>query len=274
MDGWTIFFLVLDAASVIGFLVLALRAGRADGGLRRRIWLTEAAAYTGLFGLVWLANPALTLGAFSLFVPNAAAAGFAIWLTMGLGGGPAGSGGGNWRAYAALAIVFTWGILVIGVALGHQDKQQGITDQDRDAALLGQKIDAAQNHVPARLLDQRPTVTDAGIDGATGERIERSALRPSTLTMVVNAAADCEPAVVLLFPHGDTMDVLVVFERSIFLSPLPSPSAAASDATGGLCRPPVPGNLMNSGFRSITMAVQVDLPSGLSASTVQDASQP
>jgi hypothetical protein len=282
VDGWTIAFLVVDAAGVIGCLVLAARAGRADGGLRRRIWLAEAAAYTGLFGLVWLANPAMTFGALSLFVPNAAVAGFALWIAMGLGGRSAGSGvgsgvgsgGGNWRAYAIAGVVLTWGILVFGVALGHQDKQQGITDRDRDAALLGQKIDDAHNHVPVRLLDQRPTVTDAGIDGASGERIERSSLSQGTLTMVVHAAANCEPAVVLLSPHGDTVDVLVVFQRSIFLSPLPSPSVAAADATGGLCQPPAPGNLLDSGFRSITMAVQIDLPSGLSASAVQDASQP
>jgi hypothetical protein len=169
VDGWTIFFLVVNAAGVIGCLVLAVRAGRADGGLRRRIWLAEAAAYTGLSGLVWLANPAMTLGVVSLFVPNAAMAGFALWMAMGLGGRSAGSGVGS---------------------------------------------------------------------------------------------------------GGDTVDVLVVFQRSIFLSPLPSPSVAAADATGGLCQPPAPGNLMDSGFRSITMAVQIDLPSGSSASTVQDASQP
>ncbi|WP_030440467.1 hypothetical protein [Actinoplanes subtropicus] len=140
--------------------------------------------------------------------------------------------------------------------------------------MLGQKIDDAQNHVPVRVLGQRPTVTDAGIPGASGERIERSVLGQSTLTLVVNAAASGEPAVVLLSPHADTLDVLVVFQRSIFLTPLPSPSAAAADATGGLCRPPVPGNLVDSGSRSITVAVQIDLPSGLSATAVRDAYQP
>jgi len=274
VDGWTISFLVIDVAGVIGCLVVAARAGRADGGLRRRIWLAEAAAYTGLFALVWLANPAMTLGTWSLFVPDAAVAGFALWIAMGLGGRSAGSAGGNWRAYAVAGVVVTWGILVFGVALGHQDKQQGITDRDRDAALLGQKIDDAHNHVPVRLLDQRPTVIDAGIDGASAERIEQSLLGRSTLTMVVHAAANCEPAVVLLADRGDTLDVLVVFQRSIFLSPLPSPSVAAADTSGGLCQPPAPGNLLDSGFRSITMAVQIDLPSGLSASVVQDASQP
>jgi hypothetical protein len=274
VDGWTVFSLVIDAAGVIGCLVVAARAGRADGGLRRRIWLAEAAAYTGLFGLVWLANPAMTLGVVSMFVPLAGLAGFTLWLAMGLGGRSAGGGDGSWRASAVAVVVLTWGIVVFGVLLGHQDKQDGTTDQDRDAALLGQKIDEAQNHVPVQLLDRRPTVADAGIDGASAERIERSVFSRSTLTLVVNAAADCEPATVLLAGQGDPLDVLVVFERSIFLSPLPSPSVAAADETGGLCQPPVPGNLMDSGFRSITVAVQIDLPSGLSASTVQDASQP
>lgn len=274
VDGWTIFFLVVDAAGVIGCLAMAARAGRADGGLRRRMWLAEAAAYTGLFGLVWLANPAMTFGTWSLFTPNAAVAGFTLWFAVGLGGRPAGSGDGKWRAYAIAAVVLTWGILVVGVALGHQDRQQGITDRDRDTALLGQQIDAAQNHVPVRLLDQRPTVTDAGIPGASGERIERSVLGRNTLTLVVDAAADCEPAVVLLSPHADTVDVLVVFQRSIFLTPLPSPSVAAADTSGGLCRPPVPGSLVDSSLRSITTAVQIDLPSGLSAGGVRDAYQP
>jgi hypothetical protein len=92
--------------------------------------------------------------------------------------------------------------------------------------------------------------------------------------MVVHAAAPCEPAVVLLSGQGDSLDVLVVFQRSIFLSPLPTPSAAAANATGGLCQPPVPGDLLDSGLRSVKVAVQIDLPNGLSATTVRDASQP
>jgi hypothetical protein len=274
VDGWTIFFLVADVAWVISCLVLAVRVGRTDGGLWRRMWLTEAAAYTGLFGLVWLANPAMTLGVVSLFLPDAGFAGFALWFAMGLSGRAAGSRDSNWRAGAVAAVVLTWGILVVGVALGHSDRQQGITDRDRDTALLGQKIDDAHNHVPVRLLDQRPTIADAGIAGASAERIERSVPGPGTLTMVVDADASCEPAVVLLSTQGDTLDVLVVFERSLFLSPLPSPSVAAADTAGGLCRPTAPGSLMDSGFRSVTMAVQIDLPTGLSAGTVQDASRP
>lgn len=270
----TIFFLVLDAAGVIGCLVLAARAGQVDGGLRRRMWLAEAAAYTGLFGLVWLANPAMTFSVVSLLVPLVAMAGFALWIAVGLGGRSAGGRDGGWRASAVAGVVLTWGVVVVGVLLGHQDKQQGSTDRDRDAALLGQRIDDAHNHVPVRLLDRRPTVADAGIDGASAVRIERSVLSRSTLTLVVDAAATCEPATVLLAGQGDPLDVLVVFQRSIFLSPLPSPSVAAADATGGLCQPPAPGNLVDSGFRSMTVAVQIDLPSGLSASAVRDASQP
>jgi hypothetical protein len=208
VDGWTIFFLVVDAAGVIGCLVLAARTGRTDGGLRRRIWLVEAAAYAGLFGLVWLADPAMTLGVVSLFIPDAAAAGFALWLAMGLGSRPSSGGVGSGRGFAVVGVVLTWGILVFGVALGHEDKQQGITDGDRDTTLLGEQIDDAHNHVPVQLLDRRPTLTDAGIDGASAERIERSILGRTTLTMVVHAAAPCEPAVVLLSDQDDSLDVL------------------------------------------------------------------
>jgi hypothetical protein len=261
VDGWTIFFLVVDAAWVITCLVLAVRFKRSSSGLPLRgMWLAEAAAFTGLFGLVWLANPAMTFGIVSFFIPDAGFAAFALWFAVGVGrDGPR-------FGWAVAAVVFTWGFLVVGVALGHSDKQQGITAQNRDTALLGQKVDRAQNHVPVKWLDQRPTVGDAGINGASGERIERSVFGTGTLTMVVDADASCTPALVLADDQGTTLDVMVVFQRSIFLSP----AVAADDQ----CEPPAPGNLMNSGFRSVEVAVQIDLPSTTSATAVHDASQP
>jgi hypothetical protein len=267
VDGWTIFFLVVNAAWVITCLGLAVWAGRSSDGPRagdgrrlRGMWLAEAAAFTGLFGLVWLANPAMTFGIVSMFIPDAGFAAFALWFVVGIG--PDGAHFGR----AIAAVVFTWGFLVIGVALGHSDKQHGITDRDRDTAALGQKVDIAQNHVPTLWFDHPPTLADAaGISATaapTAEKIERSVFGPGTLTMVVNATASCEAAEVLVDDQGATLDVMVVFERSPFLSPLPSPPA------DDLCKATTPGI-----FTSSTVAVQIDLPSTTSATTVRDASQ-
>jgi len=257
VNGWTIFFLVVDALWVIACGALAVRAGRADGGVRRRMWLAEASAYAALFGFVWLVNPAMTLGALSFYIPDAGFAGFALWWAVGLWGGPPREA--NWRAGAIAVAVLLWGVIVVGAALGHQARRPG-----------GPQVDAAHSHVPVRVLDRRPTLADAAIDGASAERIERSVLGSGKLTMVVHAAADCEPAVVLLDDEGTTLDVLVVFQRSLFLSPTPSPSPSAP--AGGICRPPVPGDIIDSGFRSTEATVQIDLPAGLSATAVRDAS--
>jgi hypothetical protein len=266
VDGWTVFFLVVVAAWVVTCLALAIRFRRSATGLPlRSMWLTEAVAFTALFGLVWLANPAMTFGIVSFLVPDAGFAAFALWFLAGVGrDGPR-------FGWAVAAVVFTWGFLVVGMALGHSDKQKDTTDKDRDRALLGQKVDQAHHHVPVKWVDRRPTVADAGISGATGERIERSVFGPGTLTMVVSADASCTPALVLVDDEGTTLDVMVVFQRSPFLSPLPSTPAAAE---GGLCRPAVPGDFTGSGYRSATEAVQIDLPSTTTATAVHDASQP
>ncbi|MEV6844836.1 hypothetical protein [Actinoplanes sp. NPDC051411] len=255
MDGWTIFFLVVNAAWVITCLVLAVRAGRRWRGM----WLAEAVAFTGLFGLVWLANPAMSLGVVSIFIPDAGFAAFALWFAVGVGRD------GAWFGWAVAAVVLTWGILVVGVALGHSDRQQGITDRDRDTKVLGgQQVDLAQNHVPILWVDHPPAVADAGVPasaGPTAEKIERSVFGPGTLTMVVNAAAGCEAAAVVAEERATTLDVMVVFERSPFLSPLPSPPA------DDFCKATTPGI-----FTSSTVAVQIDLPGTTTATTVVDAS--
>jgi hypothetical protein len=269
VDGWTIFFLVVNAAWVLTCLGLAVRYKRSatgplagDARQLSGMWLYEAAAFTGLFALIWLANPAMTFGIVVGFIPDAGVAAFALSYVINIGRN------GAWYGRAVALAVFTWGFLVVAVLAGHSDKQHNTTDQQRATAVLGgQKVDIAQSHVPILWYDHPPTLADAAVvfpdGGSTAEKIERSVLRPSSLTMVVKAAASCEAADVLVNDQGTTLNVMVVFTLSPFLSPLPSPPA---DDT---CKPTTPGI-----FTTSTVSVQIDLPSTTSATTVKDASQP
>lgn len=248
-----VFVLVVDAVWVIVCLVLAARKA---APLRGR-WLAEAGAFTALFFVIRLANPAMSPGLASIFIPAAGFAAYALWFAVAVG--PEGA----WFGRALVAIGVTWGIVFLGVAAGHSARQNGITDRDRATqALGGQKVDRAQNHVPILWVEHPPAVADSDVPetaGPTAEKIERSVFGPGKLTMVVDAAASCEAAVVVIEDQTTTLDVMVVFERSPFLSPAPVPSGTP------LCRPSGP---------SSTVAVQIDLPSTTTATTLRDASQP
>lgn len=260
----------LDACVVVFSLVMAVRVARAGGGWLLRVWLVEAAAYAALFAIIWAADPLMGFTTFSFFTPDAGFAGFALAAAVT----PFGPHSGDWlRPVAVIGAVIMWGSLLYGISLGHDDKQQGITDADRAQAILHQRVDEAWLHVPSQMLDHPPTLADVDAPDASAEHVERSVIGTDTVTLVVRAEISCEPSTVLLHLDGTTLDVLVVFRRSLFLSPLPSPAPA-----GGPCRPSpsaTPSDLMGMLSGVGTAAVGVDLPNGLTPpTTVRDVSTP
>jgi hypothetical protein len=172
------------------------------------------------------------------------------------------AGPGKYRQWAACGAVLLWGVVVVAVVFARSDRIQNTPASADDSTRFGLRIQTDAKHVPTKELDRRPVLADADLPGASVETVERSAEDGTALTLVVAHDLRCEPAVVLLAMDSGSLDVLVVFAPSPFLTPAPSPSGA--EVTNGLCRAtPAYGITWRT-------AVEVDLSSDLEGLPVRD----
>ena len=246
--------LVADAIAVTGAVVVAL-LGTRDNVTLRYLRLGGVAVSGGLVAIV-----ALRVGHHSAFasvvlILFALLPAPLLWIVVVDTFNPL-----RGRLQALLTPVVLVVVLVPYFAF-RSPQPAPLTVEERDTTRFGLPVKVHHYHVPSKVVDHLPTVADAdaGVQGGTAVPVRRYAVDGTVLTLVVLHHGLCGPAAVVLAPAGGDVDVLVAYTEF--------PSLASSNPAG----PRTKCKVDATDLFALHSALAVDLPAGLTVTTVHDA---
>jgi hypothetical protein len=250
MNGWMAVLVVADVLGVAAAIVLLRRRRAADPMLRMLI-VGVVASGVLILDVAWHIEH---LGAVLGSILVLCCLGPALLMRL-----LARAKGRNARRGAVFPVAISAVAVLAAVAVWGSPKQLSV--KERDAARFGTTV---QHHiepsdVKARFLEQTPTLTDAGADGADGIAVpvEQYTLTGRVLTLLAAHHGVCRPTVVLLGPALAGIGVIVL------VSPVTYPSVGPPTRTAD-CRTAVPNG------ETVHTAIDVDLPGWLNPANVSD----
>jgi hypothetical protein len=254
MNGWMAVLVVADVLGVAAAIVL-LRRSHANDPLLRMLIVGVVASGLLIVDVAWhIGHLGAVLGSILLLFSLGPA--LLMRFSMRL---LALAKGRHARHGAVFPVAISAVAVLAAVAVWGSPKQLSV--EERDAARFGRTV---QHHiepsdVKARFLEQTPTLSDAGADGADGIAVpvEQYALNGRVLTLLAAHHGVCRPTVVLLGPALAGIGVIVV------VAPFTYPSVGPLTRTA-YCRTDSPNG------DTVHTAIDVDVPGWLNASSVSD----